>query len=115
MAHGDLELRISNGGSRWKLQASAAVEVWRGARYVGTMSGAALCLLVEHHLATAALQAAIAVELTTPPEPPLLSAPAKPPPAPPTSARPAFPRISPEQKAALRKLRRTPKNRRRPT
>lgn len=113
MAHGDLELRISDGGSRWKLQAAAAVEVWHGARYIGTMSGQALCLLVEHHLATAALQAAIQAELSPPTTAPPAGEPQAVPEAtrkPPLPLRPRLPLISREQKAALRKLRRTPKN-----
>lgn len=110
--HGDLELRISDGGSRWKLQATAAVEVWRGALFVGTMSGSALCLLVEYHLANAALQAAIQAELATPTPVTIIPAAAQPAPRtpPPLPVRPVVPVFSREQKAALRKLRRTPKN-----
>lgn len=63
---GDLELRISDGGMRWKVQPVAVVEVWRGMVLMGTLSGAALCLIVEHHLATAALQAALAAEFGAP-------------------------------------------------
>lgn len=63
---GDLELRITDGGMRWKVQPVAIVEVWRDMVLVGTMSGAALCLIVEHHLVTAALQAALTAEFAAP-------------------------------------------------
>ena len=64
---GPLELRIYNGGSRWLLQPYAVVEVWAGASLVGMLSGRAVTLIVEHHLAAAALAAAVQTELTASP------------------------------------------------
>lgn len=66
MRAGDFELRIADGGMRWKVQPYAACEVWSGMTCVGTLSGAALCLIVEHYLATAALQAAVTADLARP-------------------------------------------------
>jgi hypothetical protein len=51
---------------RWKVQPYAACEIWHGMTCVGTLSGAALCLIVEHYLATAALQAAVTADLDRP-------------------------------------------------
>lgn len=63
---GDLELRVADGGMRWKIQPYAQVEVWSGMILVGTLSGAALCLIVEHYLATAALQATMSAQISLP-------------------------------------------------
>jgi hypothetical protein len=101
---GDLELRIYNGGMRWRLTASATVEVWIGPHLVGSLSGASLSRIVQHHLATAALQAAVQREMDAPaatwpelpvPERPLLPAPA-----------PAHVPIPPAKRAELREQRR---------
>jgi hypothetical protein len=97
-----LELRIADGGMRWLVHPYAPVEVWRGPRLIGTMSGAALCLLVDHFLTQAALAAEIQAELGQPPAPP--PAPAKPPVKMPPAAR-AHP-VPPEVRAALRTRRR---------
>ena len=66
MDPGPLELRIYNGGSRWLLQPQAVVEVWAGAALVGMLSGHAVTLIVEHHLAAAALAAAVQREIQAP-------------------------------------------------
>lgn len=60
-----IELRVKFVGSgwRWLLTAGDAVEVWQGAELLGSISGASVRALLEHHLATAALQATIAQEL----------------------------------------------------
>ena len=63
MEPSDIELRIQEGGFRWLLQPYADVEVWRGLHLLGTMSGTGLTQIVAHHLATAALQAAIGREM----------------------------------------------------
>jgi hypothetical protein len=106
---GDLELRIFDGGMRWKLQPTGAVEIWKGARHLGTLSGRALCMLVEIHLANAALAAAIRSELDHPTAPaePVIETRRKP-----ARRMPARPVITTEQKEALRALRRTPRKKR---
>ena len=60
-----LELRVIFRDSRfrWLLRAGDGVELWRGMVHLGTLSGDAIRHLVEHHLATAALQAAIQEDL----------------------------------------------------
>ena len=60
-----LELRVifQDSGFRWLLRARDGVELWRGMVHLGTLSGDAIRHLVEHHLATAALQAAIERDL----------------------------------------------------
>lgn len=63
MVSAGIELRIFNGGMRWLLQPYAAVEVWLEGRLVGTMSGTAVTRIVEHHLASASLAAAVQAEL----------------------------------------------------
>lgn len=61
-----LELRVifSDSRFRWLLRGSDGIELWRGMAHLGTLSGDAIRHLVEHHLATAALQNAIHEELT---------------------------------------------------
>ena len=61
-----MELRIYNGGSRWLLQSFAVIEVWTGTALLGIISGRTLTLIVEHHLAAAALAAGLQHELTDP-------------------------------------------------
>jgi hypothetical protein len=100
-----LELRIADGGMRWLVHPYAPVEVWRGPRLIGTMSGAALCLLVDHFLTQAALAAEIQAELGQPPAPPR----PPPPPTKPLAKMPPAPRahpVPPEVRAALRTRRR---------
>jgi hypothetical protein len=63
---GDLVLRIADGGMTWTVQPYAAVEIWSGVTYVGTLSGAALSLIVEHYLSTVAVQAAVTAHLDRP-------------------------------------------------
>ena len=95
MEPGAVELRIFNGMSRWLLQPTAVVEVWIGAQLLGTISGYALTAIVQHHLATAHLAAAVQAELEQTP-----IAPRPPPRRPPTTVIPAA------QRAALRVKRR---------
>jgi hypothetical protein len=103
-----LELRIADGGMRWLVHPYAPVEVWRGPRLIGTMSGAALCLLVDHFLTQAALAAEIQAELAQPAVPP------RPPPRAPTKPLAKMPPaarahpVPPEVRAALRARRRRP-------
>jgi hypothetical protein len=74
-----LELRgiVAGSASRWRL---AGIEVWRGMDCLGTLSADAVRQLLEHHLATAALQASLAAELAprlpAPPRAPRLLNPA---------------------------------------
>lgn len=98
---GELELRIYQGGMRWKVQPSAQIEVWVGPVLLGVIAGASLLKIVEHHLATAALQAAVQHELTVSHETtPRL------PPVPMPPKRRELP-IPPAQREALRKQRRS--------
>ena len=48
------------------MQPFAVIEVWTGAALVGSISGRTLTLIVEHHLAAAALAAGLQHELTDP-------------------------------------------------
>lgn len=61
----DLELRVlfRSQGTRWPLRTSDAVEVWSGMTLLGTISGGAIRMLIEHHLSAAQLQAHLAEEL----------------------------------------------------
>jgi hypothetical protein len=63
MQAGGLELRVADGGMRWKIQPYAPVEVWNGPVLIGTLSGAALCLIVEHYLSLVTVQATVTAEL----------------------------------------------------
>lgn len=45
-----IALRVFVGGMRWKLADSDTIEVTRGAVLLGTLTGRALMLLVEHQL-----------------------------------------------------------------
>ena len=92
-----IELRIFNGGSRWLLQGFALVEIWTATRLVGTLSGRAVTLIVEHHLATAALTAAVQAELLTDAAP----EPARP------VRRPPQPMLAEAERAQRRARRRT--------
>jgi hypothetical protein len=55
------------------------VEVWSGPVLVGTLSGAALCLIVEHYLSMVTVTATVTAELARPCLPPVLPARRKPP------------------------------------
>jgi hypothetical protein len=95
MRAGALELRVADGGMRWKIQPYAPVEVWSGPVLVGTLSGAALCLIVEHYLSMVTVTATVTAELGHPPAP-----------RPPPPRKPPLPVID---KPALRAARRSRK------
>jgi hypothetical protein len=60
-------------GFRWPLRAEDTIEIWSDDHEcVGTMSGGAMIMMVQHHVATAALQAAITQDIRRPlaPSPP---------------------------------------------
>jgi hypothetical protein len=73
------------------------VEVWSGPVLVGTLSGAALCLIVEHYLSMVTVTATVTAELGHPPAP-----------RPPPPRKPPLPVID---KPALRAARRSRKPR----
>jgi hypothetical protein len=63
---------VAGSAFRWRL---AGIELWRGPDLLATLSCDALRHLIEHHLATAALQAEIQSELLA--HQPLAKAPAR--------------------------------------
>lgn len=100
VASADIELRIYNGSMRDLLQPHARCEIWTVTGvYLCTLTGAAITRMVQTYITGAALQTAVAVEMThtatAEARRPLASAP----------ARRQMP-IPAEQRAALRAKRR---------
>lgn len=63
----ELRVRFQDRGVRWPLRDGDTLEVWIRGDLVGVVSGATVRHLLEHHLATATLQAHIQTELASDP------------------------------------------------
>jgi hypothetical protein len=71
-----ITLRVFCGGMRWRLSDTDKLEVWRGTTLLGTLTGRAVALLVEHQLLAVEvngwLHPPASAEL--PPKPPVIAA-----------------------------------------
>ena len=91
-----IHLRVQCGGMRWRLGDTDRIEVYRGTTLLGTLTGRAVALLVEHQL--------LAVEVTGWLHPPSAL---PPPPRRPLAKAPSAIPFTIEQRAAQKAQRRT--------